>query len=82
MESLYLLIPLSLLFLALIIGVLFWAVHSGQYDDLDREGERILFDDDLSPSPSQKGTGSVAGLSDQKAGPEPETTDELTGSDH
>ena len=46
MESLYLLIPLSLIFIGIAIGIFFWAVKSGQYDDLEREGERILFDDD------------------------------------
>ena len=25
------------------IGLFFWAVNSGQYDDLDGEAERILF---------------------------------------
>ncbi len=46
MESLYLLIPLSILFLIAGVGIWFWAVRSGQYDDLDREAERILFDDE------------------------------------
>lgn len=46
MESLYLLIPLSLIFIGLAVAVFFWAVKSGQYDDLEREGENILFDDD------------------------------------
>ena len=45
MASLYLLIPISILLLLIGIGVYFWAVRSGQYDDLDGEGERILFDD-------------------------------------
>ncbi len=45
MTSLYLLIPVSLIFCALAIWFFFWAVNSGQYDDLDGEGERILFDD-------------------------------------
>ncbi|UVW34767.1 cbb3-type cytochrome oxidase assembly protein CcoS [SAR92 clade bacterium H455] len=44
MESLYLLIPISLVFIAIAIKLFFWAVKSGQYDDLDSEGERILFD--------------------------------------
>jgi len=50
MESLYLLIPISLVFILIAIRVFFWAVNSGQYDDLDSEAERILFDeeDDLS----------------------------------
>ena len=44
MESLYLLIPISLVFITIAIKLFFWAVNSGQYDDLDSEGERILFD--------------------------------------
>ena len=46
MDSLYLLIPLSLLIVAVAVSIFFWAVRSGQYDDLDSEGERILFDED------------------------------------
>ena len=46
MEILYLLIPIGLILLALSIKLLFWAVRSGQYDDLDTEGRRILFDED------------------------------------
>ena len=45
MESLYLLIPIALVFVAIAIKVLFWAVKSGQYEDLDTEAHRILFDD-------------------------------------
>lgn len=46
MEIIYLLIPLSLIFIAVIAGVLFWAIKSGQYDDLEREGHRILMEED------------------------------------
>lgn len=28
------------------LGVLLWALHSGQYDDPDGDAERILLDDD------------------------------------
>ncbi len=48
-ESMYFLIPISFLFVALAIGLYIWAVHSGQYDDLDVEGQRILFDQDDPP---------------------------------
>jgi cbb3-type cytochrome oxidase maturation protein len=41
-DILYLLVPLSLLLLLAIIGVFGWAVQAGQFDDLQREGERIL----------------------------------------
>ena len=44
MESLYFLIPLSMVVVALGIWLFFWAVNNGQYDDLDGEAERILFD--------------------------------------
>jgi len=42
MEILYLLIPLSAVLVLLILGVFGWAVHHGQFDDVEREGERIL----------------------------------------
>jgi cbb3-type cytochrome oxidase maturation protein len=46
MESLYLLIPVALVFCAIAIKLLLWAIDSGQYDDLDKESWRILNDDD------------------------------------
>lgn len=52
MSILYLLIPLSLVLLGLAIWAFFWAVKSGQFDDLEGPAHRILFDDDdndLSP---------------------------------
>ena len=42
MDSLYLLIPLSVVLVFIILGLFAWALHSGQFDDLEREGERIL----------------------------------------
>ena len=46
MEILYLLIPVSVI-LVFVIGVAFWwSVKSGQYDDLDGPGYRVLMDDD------------------------------------
>lgn len=53
MESLYLLIPIAIVIVAIAVAVFFWAVKSGQYDDLDTEGQRILFDD---PEPRQEKT--------------------------
>jgi cbb3-type cytochrome oxidase maturation protein len=46
MNVLYLLIPIALVILVIAIKLLFWAINNGQYDDLDMEGHRILFDDD------------------------------------
>jgi cbb3-type cytochrome oxidase maturation protein len=46
MDILYLLIPLSVLLMLMVIGVFGWALHRGQFDDLDDEGLRILRQDD------------------------------------
>ncbi len=46
MESLYFLIPIALVFCAIAIKLLLWAIDSGQYDDLDKEAWKILADDD------------------------------------
>ena len=46
MESLYLLIPLSVVLILGIGALLVWAAMSGQFDSLDREGRRILDEDD------------------------------------
>ena len=46
MESLYLLIPIALIFCAVAIRLLLWAIDSGQYDDLDKEGWRVVGDSD------------------------------------
>lgn len=49
MEILYLLIPLSVA-LVFAIGVVFWwAVASGQFDDLEGPAHRVLMDDDRPP---------------------------------
>jgi cbb3-type cytochrome oxidase maturation protein len=46
MEALYLLIPLSVLIVAIAVWVFFGASDSGQFDDLDGPALRILNDDD------------------------------------
>ena len=46
MESLYLLVPLSVA-LVLVIGWVFWrALETGQFDDLERPSHDLLMDDD------------------------------------
>ena len=44
MASLYLLIPIALLFAGIAAALFLWAVRSHQFDDLDKEGQRILFE--------------------------------------
>lgn len=48
MDSLYILIPIALIFVGIAVKVFLWAVDSDQFDDLDVEAQRILFDDDVS----------------------------------
>ncbi len=42
MDVLFLLIPLSVLLSFGVLGVLAWAIWSGQFEDVDGEGLRIL----------------------------------------
>lgn len=46
MDIVFLLVPLSLVLVAIIGAVFWWAVGSGQFDDLDGPAHRILKDDD------------------------------------
>ncbi|MCB1688369.1 MAG: cbb3-type cytochrome oxidase assembly protein CcoS [Halioglobus sp.] len=55
MESLYLLIPIALLFCVIAIKLLLWAISSGQYEDLDKEAWRILADEEpAKPDPDTR----------------------------
>jgi cbb3-type cytochrome oxidase maturation protein len=46
MDILYLLIPISLIFVAIIAWVFIWSVKSGQYDDMEGPAHEILMDND------------------------------------
>lgn len=46
MNILFALIPLALVLLAFAIWAFFWAVRSGQFDDLDTPAVKILLDDE------------------------------------
>jgi len=45
----YALIPLGLVLLIAAVAAFFWAVRSGQFDDLESPAWRILLDDDRAP---------------------------------
>lgn len=54
MESLYILVPLSVV-LVFVIGVIFWwSLRSGQYDDLEGPAYRMLMDDRDAPQSGSK----------------------------
>ncbi len=45
MEILFFLVPLALLLSGLGLATFFWAVGSGQFEDLEGEASRILMED-------------------------------------
>lgn len=49
MEVIYILIPIALIFVVIAVIGLWWAINSGQYDDLEKPAHDILFDDDEKP---------------------------------
>lgn len=51
MEALYLLVPLSIVVVALALWIFFGAADSGQFDDLAGPALRILRDDDSGDAP-------------------------------
>ncbi|WP_286232539.1 cbb3-type cytochrome oxidase assembly protein CcoS [Thalassotalea sediminis] len=46
MSVIYVLIPIAILLTALGIYIFFWAVKSDQFDDLEKQGLSILFEED------------------------------------
>lgn len=49
MESVYLLIPVSVVLVFGIAAAFWWSVKSGQFDDLEGPGFKVLMDDDERP---------------------------------
>jgi cbb3-type cytochrome oxidase maturation protein len=54
MESLYLLITLSVIVVFVALWIFFRAMDSGQFDDLEGPGMRILQDDDKPIDPDER----------------------------
>jgi cbb3-type cytochrome oxidase maturation protein len=46
MDILFLLVPLSVVLVLLVMALFYWALQSGQFENVEREGERILWDDE------------------------------------
>jgi cbb3-type cytochrome oxidase maturation protein len=57
MESIYLLIPVSVVLVFAIAVAFWWSVRSGQFDDLEGPGFRILMDDDVPKAKSDASDG-------------------------
>lgn len=55
MESIYILIPIAIVLVCIAVGIFLWAVKSDQFEDLERQGHNVLFDeDDLTNTPKAK----------------------------
>ena len=46
MDSIYILVPIAIVFTVVAVSAFFWAVNNKQYDDLEASAHSILFDDD------------------------------------
>ncbi|MFQ2091430.1 cbb3-type cytochrome oxidase assembly protein CcoS [Aeromonas taiwanensis] len=49
MNIIFVLIPIAILFVIIAGVVFFWAIRSEQFEDLDRQGSNILFDEEQPP---------------------------------
>lgn len=54
MESLYILVPLSVILVFVIGAVFWWSLKSGQYDDLEGPAYRMLLDDKDVPTADEE----------------------------
>lgn len=54
MESLYILVPISLILAFFIVYFFWWSGKSGQFDDLEGPAYRILMDDDTPRTEEEK----------------------------
>jgi cbb3-type cytochrome oxidase maturation protein len=52
MEIVYLLVILAVILAGVVVWAFFWSVKSGQFDDLEGPGHRILMDNDDQPPES------------------------------
>jgi cbb3-type cytochrome oxidase maturation protein len=66
MEILFLMVPLGMVLVGLGIWAFFWAVGSGQFDDLDSPGWSVLGDDKDRPAPTDSAPGDDAKPTDTR----------------
>ena len=66
MSILYLLIPLGLVLLTCAVAAFFWAVRTGQFDDLESPAMSVVMDDDSKPAPENRRKSKVDQSTDMK----------------
>ena len=72
MEALYLLIPISLVIVAIAVWIFFRMSDSGQFDDMEGPAHSILMDDD---NPRSRAAGKSSDRQDGKAPPKSPSAD-------
>lgn len=77
MSVIYVLIPVAIILTCIGIYLFFWAVKTEQFDDLDKEGLSILFDDEQDQSHSSKQSEQAANTSEQLEKPDSALHNEL-----
>lgn len=53
MDVIYALIPSMIIIGIILVIILFWAIKSGQFDDMEGDARRILMDEDLTVEKKQ-----------------------------
>ena len=78
MESLYILIPIAIVLVCIAVGIFLWAVKSEQFEDLERPGHNILFDEDINVHNNSDNKPST---SDKQSSPENQSSVENKNND-
>ncbi len=52
MDILFLLVPVSVVLALLVLGLMGWAVWAGQFEDMEKEGQRIFQEGEVPGSPA------------------------------
>ena len=73
MNIIFVSIPISLILLGIGVAVFFWAVRSGQFDDLDTPAYSVLMDDEDKP---REGRGSAAEAPESPQAPDSSASSE------
>ncbi|WP_113905854.1 cbb3-type cytochrome oxidase assembly protein CcoS [Aliidiomarina celeris] len=53
MEFLHIMVPVAVIIVIALVIILFWAVRTGQFDDLERQGFNILMDEEQKKAKSK-----------------------------
>ncbi|MEJ2214089.1 MAG: cbb3-type cytochrome oxidase assembly protein CcoS [Gammaproteobacteria bacterium] len=67
MSTLYLLIPLAAILVIVAAGLFIWSIKSGQFEDMEGPGFRILMDDDEDMIPEDAKVKKKPAVSGQQA---------------